>query len=145
MIFYGDEIGLTGAGDPDNRRPMRFGDDVSMFENDVYDYVSFLSKLRKNHSVLSQKDFVTLFVSEDCYIYLRSGFDEMIVVALNKYENKKKVTFKFPFDVIDNSLLQDLSTGELVPIRNNECSLTLFPRKAEFYTFKENILGFRIK
>ena len=26
MIYYGDEIGMTGAGDPDNRRDMRFGD-----------------------------------------------------------------------------------------------------------------------
>ncbi len=29
VIYYGDEIGMTGAADPDNRRDMRWGDDVT--------------------------------------------------------------------------------------------------------------------
>jgi glycosidase len=29
LIYYGDEMGLPGAADPDNRRPMRFGNDLN--------------------------------------------------------------------------------------------------------------------
>src|SRR5205085_625766 len=35
MIYYGDEFGMTGAGDPDNRRDMRFGDQLSADEQRV--------------------------------------------------------------------------------------------------------------
>ena len=35
MIYYGDELGMTGGGDPDNRRDMRFGDDVAPAEQRV--------------------------------------------------------------------------------------------------------------
>ena len=145
LIYYGDEIGMTGAGEPDNCRPMRFGNDVTDFEKGVYEYISFLSQLRKNHPVLTENDLLTLFVSNECYIYLKSGFDEKMVVAINKFQNKKRVKFKFPFNIKDNSFLQNLSNGELNLIRDNECTLTLYPQKAEFYTFKENILGFSVK
>ena len=145
MIYYGDEIGMTGAGEPDNQCPMRFGEDVTPFEKGVFEYISFLCKLRKNHPVLTEKDFFTLYVSDDCYVYLRSGFAEKIIVVLNKFINKKRVKFRFPFDIKDNSLLQNLSSSELNPIRNNECNFILYPRRAEFYILKENILGFNIK
>ena len=145
VIYYGDEIGITGAGEPDNCRPMRFGNDVTDFEKGVYENISFLSQLRKNHPVLTENDLLTLFVSNECYIYLKSGFDEKMVIAINKFQNKKRVKFKFPFDIKDNSFLQNLSNGELNPIRDNECNLIIYPHKAEFYMFKENILGFNIK
>lgn len=32
VIYYGEEIGMMGAGDPDNRRMMRFGDDLDLNE-----------------------------------------------------------------------------------------------------------------
>ena len=39
-IYYGDEIGMTGANDPDNRRPMRWGDDVTPDEQALRERVS---------------------------------------------------------------------------------------------------------
>jgi glycosidase len=35
MIYYGDEFGMTGAGDPDNRRDMRFDDKLTPDEQKV--------------------------------------------------------------------------------------------------------------
>ena len=32
IIYYGDEIGMTGAADPDNRRMMRFGNQLNEYE-----------------------------------------------------------------------------------------------------------------
>ncbi|HSN77945.1 MAG TPA: alpha-amylase family glycosyl hydrolase, partial [Anaerolineae bacterium] len=37
-IYYGDEIGMSGAGDPDNRRMMRWGADVTAAENSVREH-----------------------------------------------------------------------------------------------------------
>ena len=34
VIYYGDEIGMTGAADPDNRRMMRFDNDLNIYEKE---------------------------------------------------------------------------------------------------------------
>ena len=45
MIYFGDEIGMAGAGDPDNRRMMRFGRSVTRPERGVLDRVERLASL----------------------------------------------------------------------------------------------------
>ena len=45
MLYYGDEIGMTGAGDPDNRRMMRFNDSLTHEEKAVKAHFSKVAKL----------------------------------------------------------------------------------------------------
>lgn len=93
MIYYGDEIGMTGAGDPDNRRPMRFGQEVTPAEQEVFDHVANLTGARRAHRALREGDLTPLLAETDVYVYLRSTFDERLVVAFNRSntEIKKKV------------------------------------------------------
>ncbi|HEY6437308.1 MAG TPA: alpha-amylase family glycosyl hydrolase, partial [Ignavibacteriaceae bacterium] len=42
VIYYGDEIGMTGASDPDNRRMMRFDHNLNEFEKQTFKDVSKL-------------------------------------------------------------------------------------------------------
>ncbi|MBI4703069.1 MAG: hypothetical protein HY744_18285, partial [Deltaproteobacteria bacterium] len=46
VLYYGDEIGLPGAGDPDNRRPMRFDADLAPRETGTLEAVGRLGRLR---------------------------------------------------------------------------------------------------
>ena len=46
LIYYGDEIGIPGAGDPDNRR-MMIWEDWSANNTMVYDHVSQLAAVRQ--------------------------------------------------------------------------------------------------
>src|SRR6202011_2427810 len=52
MVYYGDEIGMTGAGDPDNRRDMRFGDQISADEKRILENFRKLGALRRAHPAL---------------------------------------------------------------------------------------------
>jgi neopullulanase len=52
LIYYGDEIGLPGYHDPDNRQMMRFGSDLSDFEEEVLGHVQKLGQARKEHPEL---------------------------------------------------------------------------------------------
>lgn len=82
VIYYGDEIGMTGADDPDCRRMMYF-DNWNGREQKLFDHVSELSKLRCNSLPLIYGDFIELLVDENVYSYARKYFDESVIVFIN--------------------------------------------------------------
>ena len=84
IIDYGDEIGMTGAADPDNRRMMRFGSDISDWERETLMDVRALIKLRKENSALRYGDFYTLKADKNIYAFIRSDLNEKVLVILNK-------------------------------------------------------------
>lgn len=92
VIYYGDEIGMTGGGDPDNRRMMRF-EGLSEAETMVKARTAALNNLRRNSMALIYGDFIPLRVEKDVYAYLRSYFGQDVVVVFNK--GKEPVTLKF--------------------------------------------------
>ena len=71
VIDYGDEIGMTGASDPDNRRMMRFGDQLNNSEKENFKEISRLIKIRDNNSALCYGDFEDLLVDQNVFAYLR--------------------------------------------------------------------------
>ena len=91
VIYYGDEIGMTGGNDPDNRRMMRF-DNLSEDETMVKSKVAALNNLRRNSMALMYGDFIPLRVEKDVYAYLRSYFGQDVVVIFNK--GSEPVTLK---------------------------------------------------
>ena len=122
VIYYGDEIGMTGAADPDNRRMMRFGDNLNINEKENFKEISKLTHLRKNHSALRQGDFFTLVADDNCYAYIRSDMNERILVILNKGEENQKVDLSLP-DIYNLKEAFDLSKKKTYEIANNKLIL----------------------
>jgi glycosidase len=122
VIYYGDEIGMTGAADPDNRRMMRFGDDLSSYEKQTLEDVKKLIHLRKNYSALRYGDFYTLLADKIIYAYIRSDMNERIVTIINKSEAIQKVDLKFPKEY-KLSKATDLISGNEFAIRLSELSV----------------------
>ncbi|UCH65582.1 MAG: alpha-glucosidase C-terminal domain-containing protein, partial [Ignavibacterium sp.] len=119
VIYYGDEIGLTGAADPDNRRMMRFGEEVNSYEKETLKEISKLIHLRKNHSALRHGDFNTLIADENIYAYLRSDLNERVLTVINKGESNQTVDLKlFPVYNLENAI--DLTSGDVSTITNNQ-------------------------
>jgi len=71
MIYYGDEIGMTGAGDPDNRRDMRFGDKVSADEQRVLENFKKLGAIRRENPALRYGSRRTVQADHDIYAFVR--------------------------------------------------------------------------
>ena len=86
VIYYGDEIGMVGAGDPDNRRPMRFSD-LSEEELKVKNNLKSLVKMRNQSMALLYGDYQLVHVSDKLYAFTRSYFEENILVIFNKSNN----------------------------------------------------------
>lgn len=95
IIYYGDEIGMPGGGDPDNRRMMRFKN-LSEKELGVRKTTSKLSKLRHERLSLIYGDFQQLQAGDNYYVYARNYFDEWTYVAFNKSSSAMTLTISVP-------------------------------------------------
>jgi cyclomaltodextrinase / maltogenic alpha-amylase / neopullulanase len=95
-IYYGDEIGMTGANDPDNRRPMRFGRDVTDDERALKHRTASLVNLRNSRPALRHGDFHTLRADESVYAFLRSDPAGRVLVLLNKSTEPITVSLDLP-------------------------------------------------
>jgi Glycosidases len=86
-IYYGDEAGLCGFTDPDNRRTYPWGrEDIGLIE-----YHENLIRIRKNNPVLSFGS--TMFLNEGYGIIVYSRFDEKekIVIAINNTDEEHTI------------------------------------------------------
>jgi glycosidase len=83
LIYYGDEIGLAGAGDPDNRRSMEW-DNFSEHQLMLRAHIQKLGGIRRDHPALWRGVRSTLSVSNDTYAYRMADDVEEVFVALNR-------------------------------------------------------------
>jgi cyclomaltodextrinase / maltogenic alpha-amylase / neopullulanase len=90
-IYYGDEVGLPGALDPDSRRG--FPPEAN-WELDVLDYHKQLIALRHKYAALRTGSYQILFAEGTVYVFARILGDEEIVVAVNVATEEANVSFE---------------------------------------------------
>ncbi|HUC53634.1 MAG TPA: alpha-amylase family glycosyl hydrolase [Candidatus Cybelea sp.] len=101
-IYYGDEIGMAGAGDPDNRRDFPGGwieDANDAFtetgrtreQQEIFSYVQSLLRLRREHAALRTGQLWHLASDESSYVFVRESEDERIVVAFNNADQAREL------------------------------------------------------
>ncbi len=78
-VYYGNEVGMTGENDPDNRRCMIW--DTSKQDYKCYDFVHKLIMLREKHTAFKQKDMY--FIENEGLILSKSTDQEKIVYLIN--------------------------------------------------------------
>tara|TARA_R110002073_G_scaffold336372_1_gene532641 strand:- start:69919 stop:72168 length:2250 start_codon:yes stop_codon:yes gene_type:complete len=80
-VNYGTEIGLAGAGEPENRQDMDFAATAQ--------FAPLIRKLlhaRKTHEVLRDGRGRPLHLAKDRFLYLREGREESALIAINLSE-----------------------------------------------------------
>lgn len=123
-VYYGDEIGLTGASDPDNRRMMKFGSQLDSNEKSMLENTGKIFNLRKNNSALRYGDFQTLNADKYTYAYLRSDVNQRVLVVLNKASRPMDVTVKLPSAYrIKNA--KELPAGKTFSVENDGLKVSL--------------------
>jgi len=83
ILYYGDEIGMAGAGDPDNRRMMRF-ENLKKQEAALQLEIAGLIKTRNANMALLYGDFEIVKNNADTLMYKRKYFSNEVIVTLNK-------------------------------------------------------------
>jgi len=90
LIYYGDEIGLPGAGDPDNRRFMQW-DGYSGGQDYLFDHVARLLELRAEYPATRRGVRKGLSADADTMAFEMSGGGESVFVVLNRSDSAKSV------------------------------------------------------
>ena len=145
QIYSGDEIAMPGGDDPDNRRdfPGGFpGDKQSAFtlagrtpeEQDVYEHVQGLLKLRSQHAALRVGEQKHVAVTDDYYVFTREAAGERLLIVFYKGETAKMVTI----DLADTSIgdahgLTALNLGAPAAIQAGKLQLQLAPQSVVIY------------
>ncbi len=83
-VYYGDEIGLEGGGDPDCRRPFPW--DEARWEQRLRDTVRRLARLRRRAAPLARGDVRTLYAHADVHAFARVLGDAAVVVVQHRGE-----------------------------------------------------------
>ena len=91
MVYYGDEIAMPGAGDPDNRRMMVWSG-YTANQSWLRDRIAALGRIRKEHVALRRGTRQTLGQSGDVFVYQMSGGGDTVYVALNRGDDAEPAT-----------------------------------------------------
>ena len=81
-IYQGDEYGVPGANDPDNRDMMTF-EGYNDYQLKEYAQTQALMKYRRGSMPLMYGDIRTLYVDDAAWVFLRHYMGEWVVVAMN--------------------------------------------------------------
>ncbi len=90
LVYYGDEIGLPGAGDPDNRRFMQWSG-YSANQTWLLTHLQDLGTIRAAHPALRRGTYKRLSADADTLAFSMTGEGETVWVALNRSDADKPV------------------------------------------------------
>ncbi|MDD2387173.1 MAG: alpha-amylase family glycosyl hydrolase [Bacteroidales bacterium] len=90
-IYYGDEIGMPGAGDPDNRRMMVFNN-LNPEQVETFEIFKKLIAIRKENIEFIYGATTIICESENSLILKRQYFDKVSYLLINQSANTKEIT-----------------------------------------------------
>lgn len=142
MIYYGDEIGMPGGNDPDNRRdfPGGFPDDRrnaftpegrSRDEQAVYVHVRELARLRRSQSCLRHGEMSDLLATDQVWVYQRSSPGCAALIALNN--DTKSAQVKVRAAGFADGLLRDALGAANASVQGGELTVELPPRSSAVF------------
>jgi len=127
LIYYGDEIGLAGNGDPDNRRNMSFDPYLNANQTEMLDRVKAIGQARQDSRALRRGDRTQLWVDDDLYVYARdAGSGDVAIIAMNKSGSTRTESITIPADLdIDGQILDNAAGAGSITVNGGAASLSL--------------------
>lgn len=86
-IYYGDEVGLCGFTDPDNRRTYPWGrEDMELLE-----FHKEIIQIHKNHEVFKTGSLKFIYGEHNLIAYSRFNFEQQAVIVINNNDTDKYI------------------------------------------------------
>jgi neopullulanase len=148
QIYSGDEIGMSGDSDPDNRRdfPGGFpGDPVNAFtaggrtaeQQDVFAHVQSLLALRKAHAALRTGKQWHIGWDETYYAFVREQPEEKLLIVYNNAATSRDLRIPIADTPLAGARdLQTLFGGATPQIAAGEVRVTLAPRSLAIFSVR---------
>jgi len=136
-LYYGDEIGMTGGGDPDNRHdfPGGFPDDTidafiesgrSLQQQEIFSHIQRLLALRRDHFALRRGSLWNIFSNQSTYAFARVTSQETLLVVLNSSSMEQHLPIAF-FDtpLAGTTKLTPVLGGQEQSVRDDSVEITV--------------------
>ncbi|MFT3767238.1 MAG: alpha-amylase family glycosyl hydrolase [Minicystis sp.] len=91
LVYYGDEVGMPGGGDPDNRRMMQWTG-YSQGQQLLLDRMKKLGAARAAHESLRRGARTTLAATDDVWAYKMTSANDEVCVVLNRSDSTQQVS-----------------------------------------------------
>ena len=108
MLFYGDELGLSGLKELDYRAPMPWGGG----DRELLGFIKRAARLRNEHAALRRGDFRVKHAQGGLLVYERRLGAERVTIALNASDKAEALP-----DIAGRPLWEDGLSGKTLSPR----------------------------
>ena len=125
-IYYGDEYGMQGGADPDNRRTFDWSQ--ATLSNSAVALTSKLIAIRNAYPALRTGSFMTLITDDTHHIYAYGRFDQAnrIAVVLNNDSVSHSVTVPvWQLSMVDGSSVTDQLSGQSYVVSSGQVTVNV--------------------
>jgi cyclomaltodextrinase / maltogenic alpha-amylase / neopullulanase len=136
MIYYGDEIGMSGAGDPDNRRMMRWGGDVTEAEEGVRSHFSKVAAIRHKHPALRYGSRRALIAEGDRYAFVRAHLGDSVLAVWNRGDSQTEFNVAVRQEMPDG-IYADALSGREIEVKDGKASFKMPPATSALFVAKK--------
>ncbi len=109
-IFYGDEAGVQGYGDPFCRATYPWGNE----NKEILDFYKDLGQIRKKCKAFEDGDFYTVFANTDAIAYTRANKNGKVFVAVNIGQNAIDIAIPDEFKTCKNTFGKVCRNGQVI-------------------------------
>ena len=119
-IYYGDEIGMMGWADPDNRHPMRW--DENRWNTDLRAHYQRLIELRRTLPALMSGGLQFLYAEGGALAYLRESVEQRVIVVACRDAGKVSIPVA-QGNIPDGAAFEDALSGQRFSVADGELAL----------------------
>src|SRR5690242_12488656 len=143
-LYYGDEIGMPGGGDPDNRRDFPggwIGDATNAFtetgrtheQQEIFSHVRELLRIRRERPALRGGQLWHLASDESAYVFIRESEEERLVVAFNNSDRTQELQIQLNGTPLRNAASLSLVLGAAkADLAGAELHISMPPQSISF-------------
>ncbi len=155
IVYYGDEAGMWGAGDPDDRKPMLWPDmhfdpethhplkgktrpaDANVFDPALFAFYRRLIQIRHAHPVLQKGDFRFLkdVNAKDVVVLLRFLKQKRALLIFNR--NEQTIRIKTKDSALNNAVFYDVFSKQTLKVKNGKLEVPVEGRGFRILLTKE--------
>ncbi|WP_372662430.1 glycoside hydrolase family 13 protein [Cohnella sp.] len=128
MIYYGDEVGLAGGADPDNRRTYPWADLGGNPDTSMLQHYKALISIRKTYSVLRTGSLKMKYVSGDVVVVGRedASTNPDALTAYNRSTSNQTITISVSdMNIANGTVFKDVWNGVSYTVSSGNVTFTV--------------------
>lgn len=137
LTYFGDEYGQAGLGNVDSMRKIKFQEELSILQSNLKSKYSILNFLRAKYTSLSLGDFVVLRESDNFTVWMKSYYNEKIIVVMNLQDKEININIPLPFKTYK---MESLLSKQVIKLNDyNMAKIVVPPYKSDIFLLETKL------